>query len=333
MSLAKLASMSALLSATIASPASYPYELTKRADIGLWPAQNFTTADFHPPTFVVTKNGEELEQGLIFITPALENVDSLSSLGSLQATGTTIVTDDGQLVWQGPHSSVIDVETSTDQVFNITTNLMVQELDGEPILTHWIGYGSDTGRGYGSVAVYNTSYSQIYTVCPELDIVYNNASFPSAPKCFVDLHESFVTPSGSMIISVANITSFDLSPINGPANGWVYDSQFYEVDIKTNEILFRWSSVESGIPITYTKLKLGEGTAGNGTRDSPFDWFHVNAISSAGDGYLVNSRHCWTTWMLDESGTIQWKIEGNNTEGLSDFTLPTDGLFVSYIPL
>ncbi|PQE21492.1 Arylsulfotransferase ASST protein [Rutstroemia sp. NJR-2017a BBW] len=130
-----------------------------------------------------------------------------------------------------------------------------------------------------------------------------------------------------MIISVANITIFDLSPINGPTEGWVYDSQFYEVDIKTNEILFRWSSVESGIPITYTKLALGEGTAGNGTRDSPFDWFHVNAISSAGDGYLVNSRHCWTTWMLDEAGTIQWKIEGNNTESLSDFTLPTDGLF------
>src|SRR4051812_8791092 len=113
MSLAKLASMSALLSATVASPAFYPHELTERADISLWPAQCFVTADFHPPTFVVTKNGEELEQGLIFITPALENVDSLSSLGSLQATGTTIVTDDGQLVWQGPHSSVIDVETST----------------------------------------------------------------------------------------------------------------------------------------------------------------------------------------------------------------------------
>jgi hypothetical protein len=312
----------------IADSSDESRSLFKRDETSVWPAQTFKTVDFRPPVFVVEKNGQALEKGLIFLTPL--NTDPLATaLGGIEGSASIIVTDDGQLVWQGPynlHSNILSNAVST-----FTFDFNAQELDGEPVLTHWIGPILAEGQGaYGKVVVYNKNYEEIYTVCPDLDIVWNKALITTDPgPCYIDLHEHFITPSGTMIISAYNITEFDFSAIGGPANGYIYDSQFHVVDIKTNEVLFSWSSIKSGIPITYTKLDINSNVAGNGTFESPFDWFHINAISSIGNGYLVNSRHCWLTLFLDEAGHIKWQIEGNNTQGQSNFTLPEEAFFVS----
>jgi hypothetical protein len=44
--------------------------------------------------------------------------------------------------------------------------------------------------------------------------------------------------------------------VQGPIDGWVFDSVFFEVDIKTNNNLFRWSVFEDGIPFIDSQALL-----------------------------------------------------------------------------
>lgn len=115
--------------------------------------------------------------------------------------------------------------------------------------------------------------------------------------------------------------------MDGPSDGWVYDTKFLEIDIATQDIVFEWSAIEAGIPFNLSKTRPVGGMAGNGTsQSSPWDWFHTNSVQSVGDKYLVNSRHCWSTFMLDSTGKVEWYIDGSDG---GDFKLDSDNLFVS----
>ncbi|KAI9835568.1 MAG: hypothetical protein M1819_002019 [Sarea resinae] len=265
-----------------------------------WPNQTFKTVRYQPPQLQISKLGEALAPGLLFFT-------ATSTDGS-EETAPLIMTDTGELVWngqQGKHG-----------------NLLVQTLDGNNVLSMWRGSGSaDTaiaGHGYGKVEILDTTYTEIYTVCPELDLVTpNNTKY----DCYADLHESYITERGSILVTAYNITTADLRSVGGPRNGWVYDPMFYEIDIKTNETLFHWSPTASGIPINATHQPL-DGTGSS--QSDPFDWFHTNSVQSIGTGYLVNSRHLWTTFLLNSTGGIKWNISGD-TGG--SFTLPKQNIF------
>ena len=50
----------------------------------------------------------------------------------------------------------------------------------------------------------------------------------------------------------------------------------------------------------------------NGNLSSPYDYFHINSVVNIGDYYLVNSRHCWTTYLLSKNGTILWRFSGDD---------------------
>lgn len=275
-----------------------------------WPYQTFVTEPtFHPPILDIQKSGEPLAEGLIFFTPADGNTSNLNA--KEVATG-MIITDEGELVWNGP-------------VIKPETNLFVQELDGQSVLTHWSGVGSNVGHGYGKVTIVDEKYNTLYEVCPELDFTTpKGLKFP----CYADLHESFITEEGTILVTAVNTTQIDLSSVGGPVDGWVFDDWFYEIDIKTNETLFRWSALEAGVSLGLSKVDLASDNAGNGTaQTNPWDWFHMNAIQRIGDKYLVNSRHCWTTFLIDRDGNIEWQLDGS-TGG--DFKLPYSDLFVRF---
>jgi hypothetical protein len=59
-----------------------------------------------------------------------------------------------------------------------------------------------------------------------------------------------ITPHGTIVVTAYNLTMADLTAVGGNSNGYVWDSQFYEVDIKTGEVLFRWSALDAGIAIS-----------------------------------------------------------------------------------
>ena len=67
------------------------------------------------------------------------------------------------------------------------------------------------------------------------------------------IYESFITDHGSIIITMYNFTSADFTLVKATKDDWVFDSLFFDVDIKTNKTLFSWSAPEAGIPVTDSK--------------------------------------------------------------------------------
>ena len=251
---------------------------------GSWPTQSFRTAPaFRPPVLDIYKSGASLAPGYLMM--------SFIPVTNEAETAAVIMTDTGDLVWNSPIGSY--------------SNVRVQSLDSEPVLTFW--NGSSIGeKGYGWVSILDTTYTEIYRVCPQIHVVTpGNTTF----SCYGDIHESYITDRGTMLMTVYNITAADLTSINGPKNGWIYDGLFYEIDIKTNRTLFRWSAYEAGLPLTSSKAFPGPVQFGNGTLDDPFDFFHINSVQLVGSHYLVDCRHYWSAYLVNSKGDIEWTID------------------------
>ena len=246
-----------------------------------WPSQSYKSAPFITPVLNVTKSGRPLAPGYLFLTTT-----------SAPYPASIIITDEGELVWASQSGDY--------------TNLNVQALDSNPVLTYWNGTGSPNpqiaGHGFGSVYILDSTYTIQHTICPDLDLA---ADGPTRAECQADIHESYITDRGSLLVTAYNATETDLTSVNGPAQGWIYDCLVFEIDIRTKEVIFSWSALKSGIPISDSKQPLGT----SGTQSSPYDFFHINSIQSVGSNYLVNSRHIWTTYLLNSKGEIEWRFE------------------------
>ncbi|GKZ73307.1 hypothetical protein AnigIFM50267_009990 [Aspergillus niger] len=214
-----------------------------------------------------------------------------------------IYSDDGQLVWQGPNAN--------------TSAYQPQMLDGEPVLAYWQG-ANYQGYGFGAISILNASYQEIHRI-----------TLPGT-------EQHFITSDGTILVTAVNVTQFDLSPIGGPKDGWVQDGLFYEIDIKTNKVLFRWSTVEhlSEIPLTDTELPLlGSGTS----KSDPYEYPHLNSVAKYGDSYLLSSRFLCSIFLLDKNGNVTWQLHGQKgasftlTPG-SSFCYQHDPRFVNYSP-
>lgn len=225
-----------------------------------------------------------------------------------------IMTDSGQLIWEGPITDVT------------VTNLQVSLFEDQPVLTYWVGPVTaqpNFGHGYGNITFRDTSYNEILTVCPKLGLLTaDNTSYP----CEADVHESLITSRGTLLFTAHNVTRADLSSIGGPKNGWVYDSLVYDVQPRTGEILFRWSSL-AHVPVSATNLPL---STGGQSQSVPLNYFMVSSVVDVGDTYLINGRHSSTVYLVSNQGEILWSLEGNNG---GDFgPLPPDGQFVRELP-
>ncbi|EAS27514.2 uncharacterized protein CIMG_12509 [Coccidioides immitis RS] len=261
-----------------------------------WPLQSFQSTEIKTPFLNVTKNGKT-ELGYLFLNP--------------QNMGTghpAIYEDDGQLVWQGPEGSTFSFEP--------------QMLDGQPVLLYWDGLTNSTGYGYGSMRVLNSSYQQIHEVTipgDDFKTIYEPETFPS----YLDFHEGFITEDGSMILAAVNVTEADLQSVGGPEDGWVLDALVYEIDIETNEVLFRWSAREhvSEIPLNLSRKPLSG--AGASEKD-PWNYIHMNSIAKYGDSYLVSSRYACSVFLISSNGTLIWHLNG--IDG-GDFEMGPDTTF------
>lgn len=271
-----------------------------------WPYQTYRSAPFSPPELQITTSGEPLAPGLLFMTPG--------NVGSTLATkdvAPMIMTDGGELVWEGP---VTDVTVAS---------LQISLFEGQPVLTYWVGPVTsqpNVGHGYGNITFLDTSYKEILTVCPKLGLLTaDNTSYP----CETDVHESLITSRGTRLFTAHNVTRADLSSIGGPKDGWVYDSLVYDIQPRTGEILFRWSSL-AHVPVSATKLPL---STGGQNQSVPLAYFMVNFVVDVGDTYLINGRHTGTIYLVSNRGDSLWSLEG---ETGGDFgPLPPDGHFVS----
>ncbi|CAK3926288.1 Hypothetical predicted protein [Lecanosticta acicola] len=287
----------------LASSANVQVETDPDGD--LWPWRTFKSSPHTPPTLTYTADGKPLSDGHIFITPA----DIKNQNATKQSAGFTITTE-GEPVY------VANVSGMTD--------FRKQDWNGDPYLTYWSGYntnGANTGHGYGQVTFTDDEY-KTFDFDPDLHL--NKLVNDSIANGSVDIHEHQITSRNTILISAYNNTQMDLTSVNGSADAWIVDALFYEVDIKTEEVLFQWKAVDH-LPLTASKQPV-VSVSGNGTKAAPWDWFHINAVQLVGEDYLISSRHLWTVFLISgKDGSIVWSLEGEN--GGSFGQLPDNGTF------
>ena len=296
----------AVLRTAIALPP--PLEARAVASPSIWPSQSYVTEDFTAPNLTITRSGYT-SPGYLFLTPSGSGTTSQAPI---------LISDSNELIWSGP---------SGGWVYN---GFRVQAIHNKPYLTYWSGNSSATfGHGYGSVHILNSSYQEVYNVCPsaqELDLVTpDQLSY----ACYLDMHEEFVTNQGTLLATAYNVTQADLTPVGGPKNGWIFNSLFFEIDIPTGKVLFRWRSLDHlpKIPLNESRYPLTIDNVTYGTsKYLPWDYFHINSVQALPDGYLVNSRHLFSTYKVSKNGSIDWHLSGSQTIP-SDFSLPPSVYF------
>jgi hypothetical protein len=146
-----------------------------------------------------------------------------------------------------------------------------QYYNGKAYLTYWSGYnsqGTNVGHGYGQTTFLDDTY-QSFVVDPDLGL--NKLTETEVASWSTDIHEQQMTSRNTLLISAYNNTPYDLTPVGGPADGWIVDGLIYEIDIATQEVLFSWHAVDH-IPLNASHQPIGE----SGNETDPWDWFVSN---------------------------------------------------------
>jgi hypothetical protein len=161
------------------------------------------------------------------------------------------------------------------------------------------------GFGYGSIHFLNQSYEEIHRVTLSDDnLNFESALGPRFPS-YVDVHEDAITNRGSVMVTAYNVTRADLRSVGGPQDGWVHDSQFYEIDIASNKVLFSWSALDH-LNLSHSAVPL----AGAGHNQSnPWDFAHLNSVMRYGEDYVLSAHGYCSVYAIDSKGNIKWTLD------------------------
>lgn len=248
----------------------------------IWPYATFQTGAWQPPHLLLRTIGSGIDPGKIFM--------GVRNINEEEGTAPTIYDNNGDMVWQGPHRKSMDFK--------------MQKLFGQDVITYWDGETGVLGYGYGRVHVLDNMYRNIYTITLQDDIVTPNG----VPReSYVDVHEHLITPRNTMIVTAINITQMDLSGVEGgQPDSFVIDPLFYEIDIPTNQVLFKWDANDhqDKIPIAKSRRALW----GGGRVEEPWDGYHLNSVHPTKDGYAVSIRFFWSVYYLNRDGSVRWQL-------------------------
>ena len=127
----------------------------------------------------------------------------------------------------------------------------------------------------------------------------------------VDLREIYITGRNTVLVTANNVTQTDLRSVGSLENGWVVDALFYEIDIETNKILFRWRSLDHLEEILLTASLYPWGSEGfNGMKQSnALGYFHINSVAPYDDGYIISSRYLCSAVATDSRGNAKWRLQ------------------------
>ncbi|WP_031515935.1 arylsulfotransferase family protein [Streptomyces sp. NRRL F-5123] len=204
------------------------------------------------------------------------------------ASGVEILSHDGRrTVWS---HAVPAGQTAAD--------FRKQTYHGKPVLTWWQGSGLG-GVAQGVDYVYDDHYRQI-------------AEVRAGNGYSADGHEFLITKQNTALILAYGVATADLTSIGGSDHQKVIDGVVQEVDIRTGKVLFEWNSADH-VPYSESRQPLPASP------DSPWDWFHINAVKQdTGGNLLVDSRNTWAAYEISgRTGQVQWQLGGKS----SDFTL------------
>ncbi|ORV08173.1 hypothetical protein AWB94_12795 [Mycolicibacterium canariasense] len=196
-------------------------------------------------------------------------------------SGVRIMTKDGHLVWgwDAPNGQG-------------TNNFRTQSLNGEPVLTWWVGSRLN-GHGVGEDYIVDSHYHLIKTLTP-------------GDGLSSDAHEFRLTPDGHALITSYKEITTDLSSVGGPKDGKMYDCVATVVDVATGNPLSHWDALQH-VPITDSYQKY--------VPDQVWDPYHMNSIALDPSGnLLISLRHASTVLDVNPStGTINWQLGGKQS--------------------
>ncbi len=231
--------------------------------------------DLRPPTVSVTTNTGAQAPGDIFLAP-------YAGPGQY---GPMVLDPAGNLLWFKP---IPAGERAAD--------LRVQQYENKPVLTWWQDPLVSGGRRDAGVVIADDTYKDI-------DIVRAGNGYQP------DLHAFEITPQGTAFFTVYDAIRCNLSAEGGPSDGAIADTLIQEIDLKTGLVRFEWHSLDH-VPLTNSYMPIGHG----GTPRSPWDWFHINAISEHPNMLLIDSRNMWAAYDVDPSGgQIVWTLGGKHS--------------------
>lgn len=236
--------------------------------------QHFQSApQLQPPTFTVSKSDPSQSEGDFFLNPK----------GGTLPGGPMIVNGQGQLVWFDPLPPTVN-----------STDLKVQTLNGQPVLTWWQGRITQ-GLGYGEDIIMNSSYQVVEVV-------------QAANGYAADLHEFRLGPNDTAWITAVGVVKANLRAVGGSKDGAAIDSVVQELDLRTGNVLFSWHSLDH-IGLSLTEVPYGGPKAG------PFDYFHANSIQPSGKGtVLISARNTDALYLVDiATGKVLWVLGGKDS--------------------
>ena len=239
-----------------------------------------TLPGLNPPHLTITHPADATARGFVFLA---------EKDGKDKPSGTVIADDQGRIAWY--HQVPAGLEA---------TDFRAQTYQGKPVLTWWQGTISKAGVGRGEYVVYDDAYHEI-------------AHLKAAGGLDGDLHEFQLTPRGTAYISVYHEVPIDLRRVGGPKHGFAYDSVVQELDVKTGEAVFEWSSLDH-VPLTES-LQANREPAKHATEQRPLDYFHVNSITDApNSNILVSGRNTSALYLLARDGHIIWRLGGTKSD-------------------
>ena len=231
--------------------------------------------ELRPPAVTVTTNSGSHAPGDIFLAP-------YAGPGQY---GPMILDSSGQLVWFKP---IPKGERAAD--------LRVQEYEGQPVLTWWQDPLVLEGRRDAGVVIANSAYRNIKVVRA------GNGYQP-------DLHAFEITPRGTALFTVYDAIRCNLHAYGGPSDGAVADTLLQEVDLKTGLVRYEWHALDH-VELADSYMPISHG----GTPRSPWDYFHINAVSEHGESLLVDSRNTWAAYDLNaHTGQLNWRLGGKQS--------------------
>jgi hypothetical protein len=239
--------------------------------------QHFRSAPaLEPPSIEVTASSPQSAPGDIFAAP-------YTGPGP---PGPMIFDQAGNLVW----FHTLPAGSSA------ATNLQVQQLAGQPVLTWWQGYIPPQGFGQGEEIIDNAAYQQIGRV-------------RAGNGYSADLHDFKITQQNTALLTVFNPIDCNLSVVGGPSGAAVTDSVMQEVDLKTGLVRREWHSLD------HVPLGDSYSLATHSSKEWPFDYFHINSIDQRTDGTtLISARNTWTMYVMNTTdGAIQSTIGGQHS--------------------
>ncbi len=130
-----------------------------------------------------------------------------------------------------------------------------------------------------------------------------------------DMHETAVIDGKTMMIPIYQPRPYNLEAFGlPPGQGWVIDSVFQEIDIKTGRVLFQWNSLDHiGPEQSYTPRNQNQIIGNGETENTPWDYFHINSIDKNANGdYIISARHTSGIYKISgKDGSVMWKLGGS----------------------